>query len=330
MVSGFMDTRCAVDDPLVVLIPTFNDWIALDMLLVEVDKVLTENRLHASVLIVDDGSTFDPGEAFKGRDYQSLQHIDMLALRRNLGHQRAISIGLAYAEKEGTCQSIIVMDSDGEDDPRDIPRLLEKLRNENHRKIVFAERTRRSESRSFRFFYTLYKTLHWLLTGIRVRVGNYSVIPRCRLASLVVVSDLWNHYAAAVFKSRQLYCTIPTRRAKRLHGKSTMNFVSLVVHGLSAISVYSETVGVRLLVVAALLTLGASAGIAVTIGIRVLTGLAVPGWASNVVGILFVILVLSFVLSLHFSFIVLSDRHGFSFLPRRDYVHFISEIRKLI
>ena len=79
-------------------------------------------------------------------------------------------------------------------------------------------------------------------------MGNFSVIPRERLASLVVVSELWNHYAAAAMRSRQPFCTIPTRRAERLDGESKMNFVGLVVHGLSAISVYSDIVGVRLLI----------------------------------------------------------------------------------
>ena len=48
---------------------------------------------------------------------------------------------------------------------------------------------------------------------MRVRVGNFSAIPRRRLESLVAVSELWNHYAAAAFQSRQPYCTIPTQRA---------------------------------------------------------------------------------------------------------------------
>ena len=89
-------------------------------------------------------------------------------------------------------------------------------------------------------------------------MGNFSIIPRPRLASLVVVSEMWNHYAAAAFKSRQPLCTVPTQRAKRLDGKSKMNFVNLVVHGLSAISVYGELVGIRLLVVTVLLILGRS------------------------------------------------------------------------
>ena len=89
---------------------------------------------------------------------------------------------------------------------------------------------------------------HRVLTGHGVRVGNFSVIPRERLSCLVATSELWNHYAAAAFPSRQPYATVPTRRADRLDGRSKMNFVALVIHGLSAISVYSDAIGVRLLI----------------------------------------------------------------------------------
>src|SRR5262249_34330459 len=146
---------------------------------------------------------------------------------------------------------------------------------------VFAERMKRSESLVFRFFYYLYRHLHFLLTSVRVRVGNFSAIPRQRLESLVAVSELWNHYAAAVFHSRQPYCSIPTQRAHRLSGRSSMNFVSLVAHGLSAISVYREVIGVRLLVLAICLALVAVAGLVTTVFLRLNTNLAIPGWATS-------------------------------------------------
>ena len=94
-----------------------------------------------------------------------------------------------------------------------------------------------------------YRFVHLLLTGERVRVGNFSVIPRDLLRRLVAVSDLWNHYAAAVFHARIPYTTIPTTRGTRYAGASQMNFVALVTHGLSAMSVFGDRIGVRLLIV---------------------------------------------------------------------------------
>ncbi len=202
------------------------------------------------------------------------------------------------------------MDGDGEDDPADVPRLLERLEREDRGRIVFAERTRRSESLVFRFFYGLYRGLHHLLTGQKVRVGNFSAIPRRRLSSLVVVSELWNHYAAAVIRSRQPYSTMPTRRAKRLRGRSTMNFVSLVTHGLSAISVQSDVVGVRLFVLSVLLALATTIGIAAAVIVRLTTDWGVPGWATSAVGLLTILLSQAVMGTLVFSFMSLGAGTG--------------------
>ena len=105
-----------------------------------------------------------------------------------------------------------------------------------------------------------------------------------------------------------------------------MNFISLVTHGLSAISVHGDVVGVRLLIATTLLILFAIAGICVVVVIRLLTDLAIPGWATYVVALLLIILIQAVTLSLFFIFLVLSNRDNASFLPERDYVHFISRV----
>jgi hypothetical protein len=226
-------------------------------------------------------------------------------------------------------EAVVIMDGDGEDDPADVPRLLDRLREEGNTSIVFAERTRRSESLRFQFFYFLYRQLHLVLTSKKVRVGNFSAIPRQRLESLVAVSELWNHYAAAVFYSRQPYCTIPTRRARRLGGRSSMDFVALVTHGLSAISVYRELIGVRLLVLAILMALGAIGGLALVLFLRLATPLAIPGWATSAAGILVIVLLQAMMLALVFCFVILGGRHGTTFLPLRDYAYFIATTHTL-
>jgi glycosyltransferase involved in cell wall biosynthesis len=313
----------------VVLIPVFNDWASLAQLLPRLDSVLAAHFLTVDVLVVDDGSTEAPRDQLDTGPFTALRRIDVLRLRRNLGHQRAIAVGLAYVEDCLQAGAVVVMDGDGEDDPADVPRLLERLDEEGNGKIVFAERARRSESLVFRIFYALFKLLHLLLTGKGVRVGNFSAIPRQRLTSLVVVAEIWNHYAAAVFRSRQPYCMIPTYRSRRLCGSSSMNFVSLVTHGLSAISVYSDVVGVRLLVVSIILAFLTLGGILGAVIVRLATSLAIPGWASFTVGILLILFVQAVMAAFVFSFAILGSRHGTTFLPRRDYSFFIGSIRTL-
>jgi hypothetical protein len=318
----------SVARPVCVLIPVFNDWGSLALLLERLDSVLAaDGRDGVGVLIVDDGSTEPVPPTVDGPAYQALGPVEVLSLRRNLGHQRAIAVGLAYASERGACEWLVVMDGDGEDDPADVPRLLAAAAESPSRPIVFAERTRRSESLKFRFFYGLYRLIHRLLTGRGVKVGNFSVIPRRRLESLAVVSELWSHYAAAAIRSRQPVRRIPTQRARRLAGHSSMNFVNLVTHGLSAISVYSDVVGVRLLMAVSALGLLDLAGLAAIACARLVTGRPAPLWAAYSVGLLTLVMVPMLMLVFVFVFILLGGRPGSPFLPVRDYAYFLGDCR---
>jgi hypothetical protein len=106
-------------------------------------------------------------------------------------------------------------------------------------------------------------------------------------------------------------------------GESRMNFVSLVVHGLSAISVFGDVIGIRLLISTILLLVVVSFGIAVTVTIKFATTLAIPGWATYVGGILFIIGLQALILSVFFIFIILNSRNSVTFLPAKEYAPFI-------
>ena len=312
-----------------ILIPVYNDYASLEQLLRLIHAELRGAGRSADVLVVDDGSVGRPtgerlfsGHCPDGRpdpDAAGLRVGRLLELRRNLGHQRAIAVGLCFAQQHLDHPAVILMDADGEDDPADLPRLLDAYDAHGGACLVFAARGKRSESLGFRAGYQLYKLLHRVLTGHGVRVGNYSVLPRFLLDRLVVVSELWNHYAAAVVKARLPFQTVATRRGRRLAGRSSMNLVSLVIHGLSAISVFSDTVGVRL-ILATLGLMGVTfGGVLAVVALRLLTDWAVPGWATYTAGLLGVILLQLGAILVVFITLLLAGRHGSSFLPLRDY-----------
>jgi glycosyltransferase involved in cell wall biosynthesis len=308
------------------LIPVYNDWHAASLLLVDLDRVLTQAGLTSHVVIVDDGSSVPAEELSLDHQFRAIARIDVLGLRRNLGHQRAIAIALTYLSEHTQPTAILIMDGDGEDAPADVPRLVARLRETGGRAIVFAERTRRSESMVFKLFYGMYRIVHLWLTGIPVRVGNFSLVPASQLRRLVVVSELWNHYAAAVFKARLPREFVPTTRAKRLSGRSQMNFVALVGHGLSALSVHAEIIGVRLLMLSIAVVVANIAMLSTVFVIRLATPLAIPGWATTAAGLLLVVLFQVTAFAGAFVFLVLHARSQPAFIPLRDYPYFVSAV----
>ena len=316
-------------DDLIIAVPVYDDWESALVLLARLDATLAGLGRRGRVVFIDDGSTEAPFAAERIPHLTAVEAVDVLSLTRNLGHQRAIAIGLAYVHAHLPCRGLIVMDADGEDNPDDIPALLDRGEAQGEANVVFAGRARRSEGVVFQTFYQMFKVAHLLLTGIKVRFGNFSVIPGPLLARLVSVPDLWNHFAAAVVKSRIPYTVVPVDRARRIAGHSRMNFVSLVVHGLSAVSVFSDRVGVRLLVALVAVAMIFGAGLAAITGLGLIGDVAVPGWLYYVAGLLSILLIHMVLLALVFIFVILAGRSGPSFIPSRDYSFFVLDYRTL-
>jgi hypothetical protein len=306
----------------VVLMPLRDDWPSAAKLLRELDRTLSSYPCAIDVMLVDDGSVQEVNLADFQSQFEIVRRIQILRLRRNLGHQRAIAIGLVLVEKTISCDAVLVMDSDGEDTPDGALKLLRAFSGTS---AIFAERSRRTESFLFQVFYQLYRVVHRALTGISVRVGNFSILPRRYLSTLGVMSELWNHYAAAVFRSGLPLSTIPIPRGLRITGTSKMNFVSLTAHGMSAISVFGDVVGVRLLIASMTGSLTAAIGILAVIAIRIFTNQAIPGWATYSIGTLAIIIIQLITIATSFTFTMLSNRINLSFVPLRDYELFVAE-----
>lgn len=306
--------------------PLRDDWASAAELIRRLDRAVSSLPHTIEIFLVDDGSLQRYNrEDFHGH-FSVVRTIRILRLRRNLGHQRAIAIGLAHIQKNVSCDAVLVMDSDGEDTPEGVVELLRLYSNTPEPKAIFAKRIRRSESLVFRSFYHLYRLLHRWLTGISVRVGNFSILPAEYLNTLVVMSELWNHYAAAVFRSRLPFTMTPIPRGTRIAGTSRMNFGSLVSHGLSAISVFGDVVGVRLLIGSLTGSFLAGLGIVLVVMIRLFTHRAIPGWATYATGTLTVIMIQFITIATSFTFFVLSSRTNLGFVPLRDYSLFIEDV----
>lgn len=311
---------------LLVLMPVRNDWTAARTVVERVGRELQGLDATADILLIDDGSLMACPPAWTPGG--SIRQLQVLELKRNLGHQRAICVGLAHAAEHCSSDAVLVMDADGEDDPSDVPRLVEEFERQGRQTVVFAERRKRSESLLFRLGYASYRALHRVLVGDPVRVGNFSLLPGSRLSSLLVVPELWSHYAAAVIVSQQPYCTIPTHRARRLDGKSSMSVVKLVVHGMSALTVYNDRIGARLLLAGVM-----AAGVAGLLFLVMLASFLIGRpWTPAPMGIVILSTLLLFnglSLAALFCSLTLGVRSAGTFLPARDYHWFVGEVRTL-
>ena len=315
----------------IITMPVYNDWQAASLLCTELsDQLARQNRYTASVLLIDDGSSIeiDPAQ-FADCCGPSLAEIKLLRLGRNLGHQRAIAIALTYIQQNLKCDAVVVMDGDGEDRAQDVPVLLQALKMERSAPIVFAERGRRVEGLGFKTGYFFYRVLHRLATGTGIKVGNFSAIPADRLRSLVVLPELWNHYAAAVIRARIPYKTILADRGPRLHGRSKMNLVSLVIHGFSALFAHHELVGTRIFISLSFLTGGLVLALAAFASLWALHGWSVPIW--GIVAMATAVLLGGELLAISFGliFFVMMSRSYQGFLPIRDYLYFVDSCESI-
>lgn len=307
-----------------IVTPVFNDWTSFQKLVQDIDVHLSGTTSAVFIIAVDDGSTepfpgFDPASTFK-----TINQIEIIHLARNTGHQRAIVIGLSYVEKHHHADRIIVMDADGEDRPADLPILLAEQEKTNA--IVFAKRGRRRESLLFQFFYGLYRVLFYLLAGPRLFFGNFCVIPGSSLRKIVFLPEIWGHFAAGVLRSGLQQRTITIDRGERYHGKSKMNFVRLIMHGISAFSVYTDILSVRMMLLMLTSMLAVMVCAVFLVYIRYFTELAIPGWATTVGFGLLIILSQSFLLLLSIAFNVLNTRSMQPYIPIKHFEDFLLKV----
>jgi hypothetical protein len=140
--------------------------------------------------------------------------------------------------------------------------------------------------------------------------------------------ELWNHLPGAIIRSKCRIVKVPTARGDRYAGKSSMNFISLLTHGFSAMSVFTDSLFIRLFIFTGITSAVAISGALMIVLIKLATDYAIPGWASTLVSLAFVILIQSITLLLMGIFMMLSARSSPAFIPAIHSVSYISEVRR--
>ena len=270
-----------------IVVPILSDWDSLEKLKSSIVEVEALRNTNITLIVVDDGS---PQKVIPSANWLAspVRSIHIVRLKANLSHQRAIALGLVYVNSAMDIDAVIVMDGDGEDRPADIVKLLDIHRTQrNH--VIVAQRRRRTEGLRFKAGYAIFKFVFGLMTGKALQFGNFSLIPKDRIPNIVFNPNIWNSYSATVLRSRVPIKFVETDRGRRYFGRSRMNFPDLVVHGLSAISVYGDIVisriiiGLVLLATIFVLSVGGVIGLMFFADYYNIPGFFIPGYATNII-----------------------------------------------
>ena len=309
------------------LTPVYNDWESFNILLTNLEKLQSENAqdYKFSVIVVNDGST----EEHLFPKSTSEIDITIVNLKINIGHQRAIAVGLQYIHNEvSDYDYVVVMDSDGEDKPEDIISLLLKNNETSKVKIIFAQRNKRQESVVFKTGYYFYKKLFSYLTGQKISFGNFSAIPKALLGKVIHQNNIWNHYSGGIIQSKIPYDMVLLDRGKRYKGVSKMNFNSLILHGLSSIAVYFDQISIKILKLSLTGIVLCFLSVTYILIEKLFTNYAIPGWASSLTLIISGIILQLFSVTLIVLLLQLSTRKNIVAPNAKIYLDFIESIEK--
>jgi glycosyltransferase involved in cell wall biosynthesis len=309
------------------LTPVYNDWESCGILLSNIERIQTKTRedYEFHIIIINDGSSEDQQSTVLQYDLP----ITIVNLKINIGHQRAIAVGLQFIFNEvNDFDYVVVMDSDGEDKPEDILKLLLKSGQDPKDKIIFAQRNKRQESVMFKTGYFFYKKLFSYLTGQKISFGNFSLIPKRLLVKVVHQNNIWNHYSGGIIQSKIPYDIVLLDRGKRYKGFSKMNFNSLILHGLSSISVYFDQISIKILKLSLTGIFLCFISVLYILAEKFLTNYAIPGWASSLVLIISGIILQLFSVTLIVLLLQLSTRKNITAPNAKIYLDFIEKIEK--
>lgn len=104
------------------MVPVYNEEETIEPVAREVVSVIGTLKKKFEIIIVDDGSTDKTYSTLSALHHED-PSIKVLRLKRNFGQTAALAAGIAHAKGE----VIVFMDGDGQNDPKDIPALLEKI-----------------------------------------------------------------------------------------------------------------------------------------------------------------------------------------------------------
>ena len=105
-----------------IVIPAYDEAESLEQLVSEIHATIAERNSSSEIIIADDGSSVGTQTVLR-RICEQHDNVTGLSLRANVGKAASLNIGFLHTSGE----IIITMDADLQDDPAEIPKLIELL-----------------------------------------------------------------------------------------------------------------------------------------------------------------------------------------------------------
>ena len=139
--------------------PVYNEHDNIQLLYQEVSAVMKDFS-EWEFILVDDGSSDNSMEELMKIAEKDPKHVKVIALRRNFGQTAAIAAGVDHASGE----VIVLIDADLQNDPADIPMMLEKI--DEGYDLVSGWRKKRQDTLSRRLPSTIANKIISRVTGV--------------------------------------------------------------------------------------------------------------------------------------------------------------------
>jgi len=151
-----------------IVVPLYNESENIPILYAEIKNVMRKLNKKYEVIFIDDGSTDRSYEELE-KVYKTDKFVKIIKFRKNFGQSAAMNSGFFHSKGN----VVIVMDADLQNDPKDVPKLLDKL-NEGY-DVVSGWRFMRSDPVSKKLFSKISNWLHKKLTGLEIHDSGCSL-----------------------------------------------------------------------------------------------------------------------------------------------------------
>ncbi len=291
-----------------VVVPIYNDSEVIHELIKRLGPVLESITADYEIILVDDGSRDDSWlQMLTVR--QANACIKAVRLSRNFGQQSAIAAGLSLTSKE----LIVLMDSDLQDRPEDIPVLIDALLADEKATMAIAQWEERKDSKFKLAVSRLFQRVSNSITEIHTmpRLGIFRVMKKSVVDELRNFPEKTATTVSLLYYIGSRYVAVPLKRDARFAGKSGYNLskmLSLTFARIFSFSMFPIRIVTYL---GALLCVGSMVA-ALALIVYKLVGNVVAGWTSMMVLMLFLF-------GLNFAFLgVLGEYIGRIFLETKQ------------